>query len=446
MLDKRSVAVMRSRFFGALQLLLDLALVAGSYYVVYVARGALGFPYEQRSLVTLGRVLPWLLLTFVVLYFVYNLGADSPGSYYESFLGLALTVVLLMVISYALSFAIRQFGLPRTMVGLAGLVQVVGLSALDGLLFRVQLRSLPSVRVTCVAGSEERAVQLAGTVNAVRGFAAIPFVWRGAGTDAGALPAGTAAVVLDDSLDAGVRRDLLVKAASSGMRVYVVPSAGDLLLQNPAELLAGDQLLLEVRPLGYPPADAFFKRILDIVVSLLALVFFAPLFLAMAVLIPAESAGPIFYCQLRLGAHGARFMTIKFRTMTRGAEDESGPVLSADGDTRITRVGRFLRKTGLDEVPQFINVLRGEMSVVGPRPERPELAGTIEAEHPEFGLRTAVKPGITGLAQIRGRYDTPPNRKLDLDISYLRQRSVILSDIYVILNTLRMFFLPTRRK
>jgi lipopolysaccharide/colanic/teichoic acid biosynthesis glycosyltransferase len=446
MRNNRSAAAMRSRFFGALQLLLDLALVAGSYYLVYVARGALGFPYEPRSLVTLGRVLPWLLLTFVILYFVYNLGADSPGGYYESFLGLVLTVVLLLVISYALSFAIRQFGLPRTMVGLAGLVQVVGLSALNGLLFRVQLRSLPSVRVACVAGSEERAVQLAGTVNGVRGLAATPFVWRGEGMDAGALPAGTAAVVLDDSLDAGVRRDLLVKATSSGMRVYVVPSAGDLLLQNPTELLAGDQLLLEVRPLGYPPADAFFKRILDIVVSFVALVFFVPLFLAMAVLIPAESGRPIFYCQPRLGAHGARFMTIKFRTMARGAEDDSGPVLSADGDTRITRVGRVLRKTGLDEVPQFINVLRGEMSVVGPRPERPELAGAIEAEHPEFGLRTAVKPGITGLAQIRGRYDTPPNRKLGLDISYLRQRSVILSDIYVILNTLRMFFLPTRRK
>jgi lipopolysaccharide/colanic/teichoic acid biosynthesis glycosyltransferase len=437
---------MRSRFFGALQLLLNLALVAGSYYLVYVARGALGFPYEPRSLVTLGRVLPWLLLTFVILYFVYNLGAESPGGYYESFLGLVLTVVLLMVISYALSFAIRQFGLPRTMVGLAGLVQVVGLSALNGLLFRLQLRSLPSVRVVCIAGTEDRAISLTGIMNGVRGFAATPLVQGGAGTEPAVLPTGTAAVVLDDSLDAGARRDLLLQSASSGLRVYIVPSAGDLLLQNPAELLVGDQLLLEVRPLEYQPADAFFKRILDIVVSLVALAFFAPLFFVMAVLIPADSGRPVFYRQLRLGAHGVCFMSIKFRTMVRGAEDGTGPVLSADGDSRITRVGRFLRKTGLDEVPQFINVLRGEMSVVGPRPERPELAGAIEAEHPAFVLRTAVKPGITGMAQIRGRYDTPPNRKLDLDISYLRQRSVVLSDIYVILNTLRMFFLPTRRK
>ncbi len=442
----QSATVMRNRFFGSLQFLLDLALVGGSYYLVYVARGALGFPYEAHSLVTLGRVLPWLLLTFAILYFVYNLRLESPGGYYESFLGLVLTVVLLMVISYALSFAIRQFGLPRTMVGLAGLVQVVGLSALNGLLFRLQLRSLPSVRVVCIAGSEDRAMNLAATVNGVRGFAAAPLVRHGAGAKLAVLPAGTVAVVLDDTLDADARLDLLLQSTSLGLRVYVVPSAGDLLLQNPAELLVGDQLLLEVRPLGYQPADAFFKRILDIIVSLSALVFFAPLFLVMAVLIPADSGRPIFYRQIRLGAHGVRFMTIKFRTMARGAEDGTGPVLSADGDSRITRVGRFLRKTGLDEVPQFINVLRGEMSVVGPRPERPELVGDIEARHPEFALRTAVKPGITGMAQIRGGYDTPPRQKLDLDMSYLRQRSVILSDMYIILNTLRMFFLPARRK
>ena len=230
------------------------------------------------------------------------------------------------------------------------------------------------------------------------------------------------------------------------MRVFVVPLTSDLLLQNPSELLAEDQLLLEVQPLGYRSADDFFKRLLDIAVAVLALILFSPVFAAATVAILGESRRPVYYCQERLGKGGRRFRTIKFRTMVYGAEDDTGPVLTADGDIRITRVGRFLRKTGLDEVPQFLNVLRGEMSVVGPRPERPELADAIEHEDPDFNLRTAVKPGITGLAQIRGGYATHPHRKLTLDISYLRQRSVLLSDIYIILNTLRMFFLPSRRK
>lgn len=181
-------------------------------------------------------------------------------------------------------------------------------------------------------------------------------------------------------------------------------------------------------------------------VAMVALVLFSPVFAAATIMILAESGRPVYYSQERLGKGGRPFGAIKFRTMVHGAENDTGPVLTADGDVRITRVGRFLRKTGLDEVPQFVNVLRGEMSVVGPRPERPELAAAIEHDDPDFGLRTAVKPGITGLAQIRGGYATHPHRKLTLDISYLRQRSVLLSDIYVILNTLRMFFLPSRRK
>ena len=264
-------------------------------------------------------------------------------------------------------------------------MQVLGLSVLNGLLFRLQLRSLPSVRVVCIAGSEDRAMQ-PDRDHERHPAALLPLPLCGTvqGPNSRSLPAGTGAVVLDDSLDAEARRDLLLQSASSGLRVYVVPSAGDLLLQNPAELLVGDQLLLEVRPLGYQPADAFFKRILDIVVSLVPWCSLRRCFLSWWCSSRLSSGRPVFYCQPRLGAHGVRFMTIKFRTMDAGAEDETGPVLSADGDTRITRVGRFLRKTGLDEVPQFINVLRGEMSVVGPRPERPELAGDIEAEHPEF--------------------------------------------------------------
>ena len=437
---------MRSRIAGAVQLVLDLVLVAGSYYVVYFGRGALGFPYTPQSLGTLGQVLPWLLVVFAVLYFVYGLGTVAPGTYYEAFLGLALSVGLLALITFALSFLIRQFGVPRTMVALAGLVQMVGLSILNGVLARAYRKKLPCVSVLCVAASEERAERLSALMSSVQGFAGEAVVWNEACQDVGVWLAATKAVVLDDSLDAAARQGLLVKLTAARTKVFVVPQTGDLLLQNPLEFLAGDQLLLEVQPLSYRPADDLFKRLLDILVAVLALVLFSPLFALATVMILADGGRPVYYRQERLGRGGCRFRAIKFRTMVRGAEDDTGPILTIDGDARITRVGRFLRKTGLDEVPQFLNVLRGEMSIVGPRPERPELARAIEAGDPDFALRTAVKPGITGLAQIRGGYSTNPHRKLTLDISYLRQGSVLLSDIYIILNTLRMFFLPSRRK
>ena len=161
---------MRSRFVGAIQLVLDLALVGVSYYLVYVGRGALGFPYTPQSLVTLWQVLPWLLVVFAILYFVYGLGTALSGGYYEAFLGMVLSVGLLALITFALSFLIRQFGVPRTMVALAGLVQLVGLSILNGLLSRMYRRMLPRVPTVCVAGTEERARRLATLMSSVPGI------------------------------------------------------------------------------------------------------------------------------------------------------------------------------------------------------------------------------------------------------------------------------------
>ncbi|MCD6427220.1 MAG: sugar transferase, partial [Caldisericaceae bacterium] len=168
--------------------------------------------------------------------------------------------------------------------------------------------------------------------------------------------------------------------------------------------------------------------------------------LIVSLLILLDDGRPIFYLQDRAGFNGKVFKTIKFRTMIKDAEKETGAVLSTENDPRVTRIGKFLRKTGLDEVPQFINVLRGEMSVVGPRPERPELIEKIKKDVPDFELRLKVKPGITGFAQLAGRYDTPFDEKLKMDLIYAKQKFLFFTDIYVILNTVKLFFLPKKRK
>jgi len=155
----------------------------------------------------------------------------------------------------------------------------------------------------------------------------------------------------------------------------------------------------------------------------------------------------VFYLQQRLGLRGRVFHIIKLRTMSHGAERLTGACLSQGGlDPRITRVGGLLRRTGLDEVPQFVNVLRGDMSVVGPRPERPELAERILEETPDWSLRLLVRPGITGVAQVQGRYTTAPEDKLTMDLAYIRARSLFNYDLTIILHTFKMFFLPGRRR
>lgn len=173
------------------------------------------------------------------------------------------------------------------------------------------------------------------------------------------------------------------------------------------------------------PIYYYAKKIIDTLFSLLALVILAPLMLLAAVLIKFNSSGSIFYKQERIGVDGRPFFIFKFRTMREDAEKD-GPQWAHENDSRITVVGRYFRKYRIDEIPQFINILRGEMSLIGPRPERLVFIKEIEKELPEFRHRLQVKPGITGWAQINGGYDLKPEEKLELDLYYINNFSILL--------------------
>ena len=178
--------------------------------------------------------------------------------------------------------------------------------------------------------------------------------------------------------------------------------------------------------------SSFVKRPFDLLLSLIGLVVSFPLWVIVAIAIWLEDRRPILYSQKRLGRNGKEFQLLKFRSMIKDAEQQTGPVWSNKDDHRITKVGRILRKTALDELPQLLNILKGDMSFVGPRAERPELAREIEREIPRFNLRLLVRPGLTGLAQVCGKYNTIPRNKLRYDLLYIRNQSFLL-DLKLIL-------------
>ena len=181
----------------------------------------------------------------------------------------------------------------------------------------------------------------------------------------------------------------------------------------------------------------FVKRAFDLIVSSAITVFFSPFAMMISAAIKWDSPGPVWFRQERIGKDGRPFTVFKFRTMRQDAEAELGPVLSWDNDPRVTRVGRFLRRWHLDELPQLINVLRGEMSLVGPRPERPHFARQYEEAIPVYRLRERVRPGITGLGQIHGFYTSPVEHKLRYDLAYINSMSFLL-DLKILLLTLRV--------
>ena len=183
---------------------------------------------------------------------------------------------------------------------------------------------------------------------------------------------------------------------------------------------------------------ALWKRVMDIILAVIGLTIFVVLSPLLALIIVLDSRGPMFYTQTRLGLGGKPFRIVKLRSMVVDAEHGVGPQWAQDNDTRITRVGKFLRRSRIDEVPQLINVLRGEMSIIGPRPERPEFVETLARDIPYYRARLAVKPGLTGWAQVRYRYGNTQEdalRKLQYDLYYIRHQSPLL-DLLITMKTI----------
>ena len=193
-------------------------------------------------------------------------------------------------------------------------------------------------------------------------------------------------------------------------------------------------LLLSRNNQGLQIEQEIMKRIIDIVGSLIGIVITIPIFLIVGICIKMTDGGPVIYQQTRLTKNGKKFQIYKFRTMVQNAEADGKARLASEGDPRILPIGRVLRATRLDELPQIYNILKGDMSIVGPRPERPELAAELEKEIPEFSFRLQVKAGLTGYAQVYGKYNTTPYDKLKLDLTYIRNYSV-LEDLKLIIMT-----------
>ena len=245
-------------------------------------------------------------------------------------------------------------------------------------------------------------------------------------------------VILND-LPARIRNDILKYCYDNGIRTYVTPKLSDIIVRGAEEICLFDTPLLLVRGTGLTLIQRMLKRIMDIVLCLLAMVIALPVMLIVALAIKLDDGGPVFYKQKRATQDGKTFEILKFRSMIEDAEKLGISQPATDNDPRITRVGKIIRATRLDELPQILNILKGDMSVVGPRPERLEHVEKYSQEIPEFKYRLKVKGGLTGYAQIYGKYNTTAYDKLRLDLMYIENYSILL-DIKLILMTVRIIF------
>ena len=246
--------------------------------------------------------------------------------------------------------------------------------------------------------------------------------------------------VLINDVPSETRNRILKICFAKGKRVYVTPKISDIILRGAESLAVFDTPLLYSNNSTATFTERGIKRLADIVLSFMGLLILSPLMVIISLAIFLYDRGPVFYRQTRYTKDGKTFKILKFRSMIPNAEKDGVARLASEKDDRITPVGKVIRATRLDELPQFFNILRGDMSFVGPRPERPEIADEYTKEVPEFAFRLKVKAGLTGYAQIYGKYNTTSYDKLKLDMIYVENCSLLL-DLKLMLLTLKVIFI-----
>ena len=247
--------------------------------------------------------------------------------------------------------------------------------------------------------------------------------------------------VITIDVDHNDKKLIFKKCYENRINVYDIPSISDTLIASGTIMHVIDTPIIKINKFGPSFLEGIIKRFIDIAGSLILIVLTSPIMLVTAIAIKAYDNGDVFFRQERLTKDGKVFRIYKFRSMIMNAEKNTGAILAREGDSRITPVGKFIRKCRIDELPQLFNILMGDMTFVGPRPERPILFDEIVKEIPEFKYRLTVKAGLTGYAQIYGKYNTTMRDKLLLDIYYIENYSLI-TDIKLIIMTLKVIFIP----
>lgn len=355
-------------------------------------------------------------------------------------LGTLAAHVCTMILVMALSFWFKEYAYSRWVLITALILQCIFLSSWRYVLWRAGRKMLSHMNIMLIGSKEECSrvyyrLQRQPQLNLKLKYICTDLSndrWKSAVEN-------VEAVLLCNGIDSKSDADIINYCYLHGRKVMFQPDMSELLFIGaeldkiddiPVFRLHNLQPSLEVRTM---------KRILDICVSFIGFVCALPFMAATAVAIKILDPGPMLYSQIRTGKQGKEFKIYKFRTMRVDAEKYSGPMLAKENDTRITRLGRFLRAVRLDELPQIWNVLNGDMSIVGPRPERPFFVEKFTAEMPEYAYRHNVKPGITGMAQVYGKYNTTAFDKLVYDLMYIQQCS-ILTDLSIIIQTVKVLF------
>ncbi|MCG0276570.1 MAG: sugar transferase [Thermosediminibacteraceae bacterium] len=383
------------------------------------------------------RLIPWIAFLTIILFRIYGLYFIERKSFGELFFSTVLSVFVLNVFVMALTFFYRGFAFPRSVFIIGAIFQVVLISFVRYITLHI-IKKIHGVQKVLLIGNKQEAFKIARKFQDIeKGWFDVKYMVCEEDIDTimGAISLADI-VCLCPGVSQELKSEITVAALEKRKKVMVIPELYEVLLSKTKVTGLDDTPVFELVDLNLSREQKILKRAFDIIASFLGLVILSPLILLVALLIKLTSEGPVFYYQERVGEYGRTFKVCKFRTMIKDAEKYTGPVLATENDPRITPLGRILRTFRIDEIPQLFNVLKGEMSIVGPRPERPVFVNQFKKENPHYKYRHLVKPGITGLAQVLAKYKTSADDKLRYDLYYIRNYSFLL-DLIIIFLTIK---------
>ncbi len=426
-----------TRFYEFFVYFIDVVIVLFSIYITFMVKfnfNPPSFNYDSFVLTA-----PWIAVAYLLLMFVFGLSEILKQSLGETIYSVSLTIIALMFITAFITFFLRGFSYPRTVLILSTIVQFVLLSLWRYGVWKIKRRS-HGIKNSLVIGNEYAENITRKILLKQRELYKIKFVCRSGSQNIHKYLDQVDVVFLCNDVDLNVKKDVVDRCLTDRKSIYIIPDIYEIALLGSRLNKADDIPMLKLKKLGLTFEQRLLKRFMDIVISIIGIILASPIMIIMAVLIKAYDGGNILYKQERVTINEKKFNVYKFRTMVMNAEKLSGPVLAGEDDPRITKIGRFMRSTRIDELPQLFNILNGDMSLVGPRPERPFFVEQFKNEIPDFKYRTIVKAGLTGLAQVWGKYTTTPEDKVRYDIMYIKNYSIAL-DLKLILQTIKIMFM-----
>lgn len=426
----------KTRLFKLSTYTIDILLIHLSIFITFWLRYDFNIPAHQVT--SFFIMAPWIAISYIVLMFVFGLEDILKQNSTQIAYSIFFVVTSLLVTTAFISYFSRTFDYPRSILIFSTFIQFITLSLWRFIVLKLE-RNIHGVKECLLIGNNSAEKLAEKIILKNKKLYDIKYICNDKSKNIDTYLDETKTVFICSDVDYSIRNKIIERCITEGKEAFLVPSIYEVMLLEFKLDRVDDTPVLRVDKIGLTIEQRFIKRLVDIILAMGGIILTAPVMLIIAMLIKFSDGGEILFKQERVTINKKKFNVLKFRTMVMNAEKLTGPVLATDNDPRITKLGHILRATRLDEFPQFFNILFGDMSVVGPRPERPHFVEKFEGEVEAFKHRTIVKAGLTGFAQVYGKYNTTPEDKAKYDLLYIKNYSIFL-DFKLILLTIKIMF------